>query len=91
MSASALSLGGGMLPLNTHDRCEVVFDRALDGDLSWQGDHVLVLDDMLAFGRTMSARVNELRRTLTREDGGPDPVVEPDARRRPRWCSRARN
>ena len=70
-------LDAGMPPLDEDGCCDVVFDRALDGDLRWQGDHVLVLDDMLVYGRTMSDRVDELRRALARDGSERGPDVEP--------------
>lgn len=57
-------LDAGMPRLDQSDGCEVVFDRALDGKLRWEGKHILVLDDMVVFGRTIADRVEALERAF---------------------------
>jgi len=62
-------LDAGMPRLDEGGQCEVVFDRALDGNLGWRGSHALVLDDMLIFGQTMADRCKELRETFSGNSG----------------------
>ena len=71
-------LDAGMPRLDESVQCEVVFDRALDGNLGWRGSHALVLDDMLIYGQTMVDRYQELRETFSGNSGTPvqvEPMV----------------
>ena len=72
----AMLLDAGMPPLDEGGQCEVVFDRALDGNLGWRGSHALVLDDMLIYGQTMADRYKEVRETFS-GNSGTQVLVEP--------------
>jgi hypothetical protein len=50
-----------MPPFDLNKECEVVYDRALDGNPSWAGVPTLVLDDVLVYGSTVRDRVDEIR------------------------------